>query len=480
MSGVVAAGEPETAAAGAEILRMGGNAVDAAIAASLAAFVAESVLASAGGSGVMTIALPGQEPAAIDFFSDMPGLGLGSIPGRELDFLSVHIDFGPVRQEFHIGRGSAAVPGALPGLAEAHRAFGSLPLSDLVAPAIRLANHGFEVRAVSQRMYSLIWPILTYRSETAEAVVGGRLPGAGDRLRNPLFGEILREFGELGRMPDRMIEGILQAFSPAQGGLITEDDIRAYRPRIVPPRHETLEDWSVYSAPVPGGTLAMVIFQELAGGMPSQDDSTEVLRFARASRAGHARREAVVQLGSTTHISVVDTQGGAAAVTLTNGEGAGYLIPHTGIQINNFLGEEDLNPHGFHRHQPGRRLPTMMAPSVGLRSGVPALALGSGGSNRIRSAVSEVLYRITRLGQSIEDAVAAPRVHAEGNKVWVELEGLRDPDAALAALKGEFDHVHAFSARDFFFGGVHTVALDQAGRPHGVGDLRRGGVAATP
>ncbi|MEM9489019.1 MAG: gamma-glutamyltransferase [Myxococcota bacterium] len=477
MSGVVAAGAPDTAAAGAEILRRGGNAVDAAIAASLASFVAEPILASPGGAGVMTLALPGAEPAAIDFFSDMPGLG-GSSLGREFDFRAIEIDFGPVRQEFHIGRGSAAVPGVLPGLAEAHRQFGAIALDEVVAPAVRLGREGSRVTERALRVFRLIWPILAVDPETTRAVTNNtRVPRAGEWLRNPELADVLEEFAASGRTPDRMIEGLLDWFGPARGGLITEADVTSFEPRVSRTRSESLGDWTVCLPPVPGGQLAQIILRALAAGTSAGNEADEVLRFARASAAGHAERHRASALGSTTHVSVVDSKGGAASVTLTNGEGCGYVIPGTGIQVNNFLGEEDLNPGGFHRHQPGRRLPTMMSPGVALRAGVPALALGSGGSNRIRSAVSEVLYRFVVRGQSLDDAVAGLRVHAEDETVWFEGEGLVDPRAVLARLAREFRNVHIFEQRDFFFGGVNTVYLDENGKAHGVGDARRGGAA---
>lgn len=482
MPGVVAAGDRETVKAAIEILQRGGNAVDAAIAAAAATFMAEPMLASAGGSGIMTLALPGREPTAIDFFSDMPGRGAWS-PARaderrpELDFHSYVIDFGPTTQEFHIGRGAASVPGALPGLAAAHAHFGSMELSELVAPAIRLAEDGMVTPASSAHVFDLLWGILCTGDETAKALTNGNKPSPGERLRNPLLGQVLREFGALGHTPERVFAGMLEQFGHRRGGLIGEPDIREYEPLVCAPRAEEYAAWSVFCAPTPGGRLAMRIFHELVEGRPRESEAEELLRYALASRAGHAARRHVMVPGSTTHISVVDTAGGAAAVTLTNGEGCGHVIPGTGIQLNNFLGEADINPDGFHRHTPGERLPTMMAPAVGLRAQVPALAIGSGGSNRIRSAVGETLYRTVRLGHSIEDAVSAPRVHAEGDTVWLELESLRDPDAALEALASEFAEVRPFARRDFYFGGVHAAALDGDGNPHGIGDSRRGGTS---
>jgi gamma-glutamyltranspeptidase/glutathione hydrolase len=475
MPGVVAAGQRDTAEAGAEILRIGGNPVDAAIAACAAAFVAEPLLCSAGGAGIMTVAMDGAEPLVIDFFSDMPGLGLGS--AGERDFQAVHIDFGSARQVFHVGRASAAVPGILPGLAAAHAHLGSLPLSELVAPAIRLARDGVPVSIETAYTFKLLWDLLQVNPETMRALAGDTRPQLGSVLRNLELAETLHAFGATGRMPDRMIEGLLSEFGPARGGLITEDDVRNYRPRIGPPVLETIGDWTICLPPSPGGRLAMLVTHTLAQEAPRADEADEIVRLARASQTAHAARGRGTWLGSTTHISVLVPGIGAAAVTITSGEGCAHLVPGTGVHLNNFLGEEDLNPHGFHLHRPGARLPTMIAPSVALRGQTPCLALGSGGSNRIRSIVGEVLYRRVVAGADLPAAVAAPRVHAEDDAVWLEMGGLRDPAAVHAALAASFGTVYAFPGRDFFFGGVHSVDFDTAGALHGVGDLRRGGVA---
>lgn len=475
MPGVVAAGQRETAEAAAAILRIGGNPVDAAIAACAAAFVAEPLLCGAGGAGIMTVALAGAAPAVIDFFSDMPGRGLDMAGERH--FEAIEVDFGAARQVFHVGRAAAAVPGTLPGLAEAHARFGSLPLADLMAPAIRLATEGVTVSAETAHVFALLHGILASHPETLRVIAGGALPRPGGVLRNPELAETLRAFGATGRTPEPMIEGLLSGFGPARGGLITEDDVRDYRPQVRAPVIEELGDWTLCLPPSPGGRLAMHVTRALARSRPAAREADEVVRFGHASGAAHAERGQATGRGSTTHLSVLVPGAGVVAVTLTNGEGCGYLVPGTGVQLNNFLGEEDLNPHGFHRHPPGQRLPTMIAPSVGLRRGQPCLALGSGGSNRIRSAVGEVLYRRVGHGVSLAEAVTAPRVHAEDDAVWLELEGLRDPDAARAALARAFATVYAFPRRDFFFGGVHAVELDAAGALHGVGDARRGGVA---
>ena len=137
------------------------------------------------------------------------------------------------------------------------------------------------------------------------------------------------------------------------------------------------------------------------------------------------------QLGSTTHISVLDGDGRACAVTCTNGEGSGVIVPGTGIHLNNMMGEEDLSPLGFFTHPPGRRLPSMMAPTVVARDGEVMLALGSAGSNRIRSAILQVILGVIDRGLSLVDAVEAPRVHWEDGTVYAE------PGAGADALAAD-------------------------------------------
>jgi gamma-glutamyltranspeptidase/glutathione hydrolase len=175
------------------------------------------------------------------------------------------------------------------------------------------------------------------------------------------------------------------------------------------------------------------------------------------------------RLGSTTHIAVIDQSGMACSTTATNGEGSGVVVPGTGIHLNNVMGEQDLNPLGFHLHPPGRRMPSMMAPSIALRDGEVELVLGSAGSNRIRSALLQTIIGVVDHGLGVDEAVRAPRVHLEDGTVYAE------PGIDLTALGGELPTV-SFSALNLFFGGVQA-ALRRDGVLTGAGDPRRGGAA---
>jgi gamma-glutamyltranspeptidase/glutathione hydrolase len=199
----------------------------------------------------------------------------------------------------------------------------------------------------------------------------------------------------------------------------------------------------------------------------AQGDSPLLARLRRVMR-----RYAIRARG-TTQISVADAAGNLASLSLSNGEGSGYLLPGTGVMLNNMLGEEDINPEGVHRWPRDRRLASMMAPSlITLRDGT-RIALGSGGSNRIRSAILQVISNRVDFGMPLAEAVSAPRIHLEGG-----LLNLEPPCGAetLAGLARHHPRIKCWEAPNLFFGGVHSVARRANGRLEGAGDPRRGGV----
>jgi gamma-glutamyltranspeptidase/glutathione hydrolase len=168
---------------------------------------------------------------------------------------------------------------------------------------------------------------------------------------------------------------------------------------------------------------------------------------------------------------VLDANGLACSVTSTNGEGSAVIVPGTGIHLNNVMGEQDLNPFGFNRHPAGRRMPSMMAPTLVLRHGDVELVLGSAGSNRIRSALLQTIVGVVDRGLDAVAAVNAPRAHYEDRVVYHEPQ-LDDAELALAGAQ-----VVRFHDRNLFFGGVQAVQRRPDGTLLGAGDPRRGGVA---
>jgi gamma-glutamyltranspeptidase/glutathione hydrolase len=508
--GVVAAGHPATAEAGAWALREGGNAVDAAVAAVVASLTAESPLTGLGAGGYMLVHRPGADPAVLDFFVAAPGLG-GEERGAEL--VPVDIDFGGTIQVFNVGAASCGAPGVPSGLAEAARRFGTMPLADLVVPGVTLAREGAEVTAQQAYLFEILSPILTAEPVGAAAYrPGGRPVPEGGRVRLPELAETIERFGAEG--PEPFYRGDIAAAIAervrAGGGTLGAADLNAYETIAREPVSAQFAGREVLTNPPPssGGILIafalslleligrdgvepLVAVMEQAQGARTRSFLaglyepgfhgrflTEAAIEAAARRAveGHPiGREDDLQgpLGSTTHITAIDGDGGCASVTCSNGSGSGVFVPGTGIQLNNMLGEDDLNPFGFHATEPGRRMPSMMSPTIALRDGELELGLGSGGSNRIRSAITQVLVRALADGMPLSDAVRAPRIHFEAGVVHAEPG---TDDAALDRLAARGYEIVRWREPNLFFGGVHAASALPA--LAGAGDPRRGGAVA--
>ena len=192
-----------------------------------------------------------------------------------------------------------------------------------------------------------------------------------------------------------------------------------------------------------------------------------VLRMREALQAPAERASP----GGTTHISAMDADGNAAALSSSTGAGSGVVVPGTGIHMNNMLGEYDLQPGG-HPPAPGTRLTSMMAPSIVSNAGEPRLVLGSAGSVRIRAAVMQVVANVVEHGLGVEEAIAMSRVHA-GDRL-IHAEGGHDP-AALDELESAGYDVVRWRRRNLFFGGVAAVERLPDGTLAAAGDPRRGG-----
>jgi gamma-glutamyltranspeptidase / glutathione hydrolase len=495
--GVVAAGHPLTAEAGARVLREGGNAVDAAVAAVLTSFVTESPLTGLGAGGYMVVHAGG-ENVVLDFFVAVPGIDGDE---RRAELVPVPVYFTPESpQVFHIGAASCGVPGTPAGLEAALRRFGSVPLAELTARAARLAREGHPVNSEQAYFLSILAPILTHTPEGAAVYApGGDLLGEGDRFVFAELGDGLERLGAEGSAPYYRGE-VATAISDwvlERGGTLGRADLAAYEPIVRTPVPARFRDRDVLTNPPPSSGGVLIAYAlDLLDGRP--DTGTEELvavmeatqrarteefldglyrpGFATEFLAPERLRAAADRLGSTTHITAVDADGGCASVTCSNGTGSGLIVPGTGVHVNNMLGEEDLNPHGFHRHAKGARMPSMMSPTVILREGELEAGLGSGGSNRIRSAILQTIARFTAEGLDIAAAVLAPRVHFEAGAVQAE-PGV--DERALARLERRGYEVVRWPARNVFFGGVHAVARDPlSGELRGAGDPRRGGAVA--
>jgi gamma-glutamyltranspeptidase/glutathione hydrolase len=487
VAGVVAAGHEATAAAGAAVLREGGNAVDAALAALLASWTAEPLLTGPGAGGYLLVAGPGWEPTLLDFFVAAPGAGADTAPRAPL--VPVDVSFDDALQVFHVGAASVGVPGCPAGVEAAARRWGSLPLSDLAAPAARLAREGVALNAAQAYVVEILAGIATRTPEgRALFAPGGRLLREGDAFRSPELAEAIARLGAEGAAPFHTgdLAAAVLDWVGDRGGALTAQDLAAYAPVPRTPARASYRGRDVLTNPPPsaGGVLlvlALALLDRAPGPPPlravvdamaaAQDARTPAF-VAGLTEPGFLGRFLGARLGSTTHVSVVDGEGRACAVTTTNGEGSGEIVPGTGIHLNNIMGEEDLSPLGFHTQPPGTRMPSMMAPTVVLRDGVVELVLGSAGSNRIRSALLQTVVGVVDHGLDAQEAVRAPRAHLEAGVLFHE------PGVPVHELGGAHELL-AFRAPNLFFGGVQAVARDPSGVLTGAGDPRRGGAAAS-
>ena len=485
--GVVAAGHPQTAEAGATFLRAGGNAVDAALGAMLASFAAEPALTGLGAGGYMLVLTPAGERVVLDFFVEAPGRGLD--PAGRAPLVAVDVSFGDAEQSFHVGPGSCGVYGTPAGVCEAARRFASVPLEELVRPAVALAREGAVVTEAQAYIVDILSPISS-QTPAARAIFspGGRPLRAGERVRTPDLAETLERLGRDG--PDPFYRGDLAAavveHLRERGGMVSREDLEEYEAIDRPPVRVTYRDREILTNPPPSAGGVLIAFAlgllDRDPGPPTSARLVAAMERANAERTqdflaglpevGFADRFLASRLGSTTHIATLDVDGWACSVTCSNGEGSAEVVPGTGLHLNNMLGEEDLNPLGFHRHPPGRRLPSMMAPTVVARDGVPELVLGSAGSNRIRSAILQTIVGVVDHGLAAGPAVEAPRVHFENGVVWAE------PGVDTAELEAAGLPVTRFRARNMFFGGAQAAERDlRTGHLSGGGDPRRGGTA---
>ena len=258
MKGVVAAGHEGTAKASAEMLRAGGNAFDAAMAGMVASTVPETVLSSLGGGGfMMAYRAQTDETILYDFFAQTPRQ---KRPTSELDFHATHADFGPATQEFHIGAGATATPGVIPGLFAIHHDLCTLPLSDILAPAIKAARTGVKVSAFQAYLFGVIEPILT-SDPAAKALFApiGKMLKTDDLFKNPNLAQTLEALitdGERLFREGELAQAIL-AQSADNGGHLRSDDLRSYKVERRKPLIQNYHSQQFYLNPAPcaGGPM---------------------------------------------------------------------------------------------------------------------------------------------------------------------------------------------------------------------------------
>jgi gamma-glutamyltranspeptidase/glutathione hydrolase len=503
-----------TAEAGARALAEGGNAVDACVAAAFASWVTESPLTGPGAGGFALVQPADGRPARLaDFFVATPGLGLPQASGAQMH--AIDVGFGgdsETTQVFRIGEASCAVPGTTLGLAAIHRAYGRLPWAELLQPAIELARGGVELSRPQAHLHAILDLILRHTPEGRRLYSradGSRLLPA-DTLRLPdLAGtlELIARHGG-GALYDGEIAHAIAGTVRDGGGSLTMRDLREYRVIWRRPVRVPYRGGEFVSNPPPssGGILiayGLALLEQLPGGDAGTAEAIaaliEVMReqtrvrsdgfagglyrggLAKTLLAPESVRAALGRIGApglredapaggTTHISAVDGDGNAAALSSSTGSGSGVIVPGTGIQLNNMLGEYDLVAPG--PAAPGRRLTSMMAPSIVIGENGPRLVVGSAGSVRLRGAIMQVVDNVLGHQLGVQEAIEFPRVHVDEPKV--QCEGGFEPEQ-LDRLEALGYDIVRWRRRNLFFGGTNAVEVCVDGSLAAGGDSRRGG-----
>ena len=460
----VAAGHPATAEAGLRILQEGGSAADAAVAASLASCVAETVMTGlAGGGHAIWFDAASGEAQLLDFFVTVPRRH----PNRPVAPLEdVGIPFGNEIVHYQVGIASCAVPGVPAGLDELWRSHGKLAWGQLVEPALELARSGVSMPYAHAECLAMLAPVMTLREGALIYAPGGELLRTGDRLEqrglaNAL--ELLRDEG--GRtFYDGTIAETLLALMQEREGPVSREDLEAYEPLWLEPV-ET--DYLGYRVCTRGGLSQLVTTLSALPSLRGTGAAQRALTLARVLEAPPYSGQGE-QLGDTTNLVAVDAEGNACVLTTSLGLGSGDFLPGLDVHLNSMLGEIDLQVRPL---EPGARMESMMSPTLVLDNEGLAIAAGSAGGTRLRPALVQVLSGILDEGLDPQEAVDRPRLHSAGEIVRIE-PGFADE--ALTALEEAGYDVRRFSALHHYFGGVSLLA-----RSGGAADPRRSGAALT-
>lgn len=517
--GMVAAAHPDAARAGLEILRSGGNAVDAAVAVAFALTVAEPNASGVGGGGFALIAMAGgSQPVVIDYRESAPR---AAVPGRYYEGgegLAALTEEGPL---------AVGVPGLVAGAAKALELHGTKTLAEVLRPAIRLAREGV---VVSPRLAGIIADkfekLSRYPAAAGVYLPEGLPPEAGTRLLNEDLARTLEAIAAGG--PGVFYEGpvgrAIVAEVKGRGGILDEADLAGYRAIVREPVRGSYRGTEVLSAspPTAGGTHLVELLNVLEtfdlarwgrGDVRTLHVLAEASKMVFVDKAAtngdpdfvkvpvevltgkeHARRLAArIRLDaarfdytaggiagsdspSTSHVSVVDGDGNAVALTQSVNLyfGSGLMAPGTGFVLNNHLADFDTEPGHPNSIGPGRRPSSSIAPTILRKGGRPFLVLGTPGATRIVTALAQIIVNTVDFGLGVDEAIEAPRIHAIGKTLEVE-GGI--PDDAASALSALGHDVKRYPPHDDHFGGAHVIRVEK-GRLVGGADSRRDGVAA--
>lgn len=501
----IAAPNSSAAQAGTHALGDGGNAVDAAIAAMITATATEPGIVSPLGGCFINIWPVDGDPVVIDGNVEMPGRGAGVERFGEGLIECVTAYGGGLTT--YAGPGSVATPGMFAGMGLAHERFGAAPWSELLEASASLVADGFQLSHTAASYFELVAHTIFAWDPTTRATYtddGTALP-PGHEIRDVNLVATLRQIGEEGAAS--LYTGDLAARLVAdmadRGGLLTARDLAEYRPAVRTPLRTALRGWDLAVGPPPaiGGPVLTAMLRLIGDvdGPIAPGHAAQVMKDVLDLRlhrvdiaddleaAGHELLETIAAMGAvglptspdTAHVSVVDSDGNACAITASAGYGSGMYLGGTGMLGNNALGEPELNRRGLHALPPGTRMASNMSPTTARHADGTVLSIGTPGADRITTALLQVLIHFCVHQETLQYAVDAPRLHVrhlddgtvridheESDVLRGALHDLRTPQGAAVPL-------HAHASHSMYFGGVGAALRDGAGELTAAADPRR-------
>ncbi|WP_050435684.1 gamma-glutamyltransferase [Chondromyces crocatus] len=518
-AGLVTSVEPHATRAGLEVLRKGGNAVDAAVAVAFALAVTHPSAGNLGGGGFMVIRRASGESHTIDFRETAPA---AATTGGILAMV----------KKGAYGYPATAVPGTVAGLELAHQRFGSRPWSELVAPATALAREGHRLGARQALVLGWAWSRLQ-QDRAARAIWGrqGKPVQKGDLVKQPDLSRTLEAIASEGARAfyEGPIAKKIAVAMAAHRGLVTEEDLRSYRAKLRAPLRFTYRGFTVdtMGPPSMGGIAFAQIMRVLERAKAHEAPAGSGLShhlFAEAARRAYSDRRRAsadpdfspgaqpllatllddgylearrplldreratpsvdiavppepepLESQQTTHFSVVDAQGNAVActVTLSAGFGAKVVVPGTGVIFSNALAA--FSPTGTNTVAPGKRMQSSMSPAIVSRSGHLALVLGSPGGDTIPNTLAQVFRNLVDHGMTVDEAVESPRVHHQWLPDRLRIE--RNNPPSRSALEDLRRRGHALHLDAMPIGHANSILVDASGTAWGHADSREGGIA---
>jgi gamma-glutamyltranspeptidase / glutathione hydrolase len=520
--GMVASAHPLASRVGLEILKKGGNAVDAAIATAFALGVVEPNASGVGGGGFIVFYRAKTRKVEVIDYREVA-------PLKATAEMYLGPDGKVIKKDSIIGHRAVAVPGMLAGLDMALKRWGTMTLKQVMAPSIKIAEEGYTVSETLNGMMKDHLDVLSQFPAAGEIYLKDGLPyEVGDRLILKDLAKAYRLIAEKG--PKVFYRGeigdALVREMQAGKGLITKEDLARYRPKMRQPVRGTYRGFEIISMPSPssGGTHIIEMLNILEGfdmrrlghntpasihilaetmkqvfadcfrysgdtdfvkvptrGLISKEYAAEVRKLISEERVNQnvpPGNPDAYQSGSTSHSSYVDKDGNMVALTQTINQffGSGVIIPGYGIMLNDEMDDFEKLPGNVNSIQPRKKPLSSMSPSLVLKDGKPFISLGTPGALRILTVLPQILINIIDHGMDIQQAINAPRIHCQSAVIAMES---RIPAEVRAALQAKGHKVGIKEEMDLYFGGAQAVFVDtKSGRLYGGADPRRDGFAA--